>query len=573
MSGRRRRRTLRGAAVLLALCAFLGTSAGPAVADPSAEPSVAAWSSGPCAGDTGVTVVADFTPFRSGRRFGDTPVVRRCDHGTPATAMRALADVGLDVTRGTDGYLCRITGLPKVADDACTGASGGRPGWALSVPNADRTVWTYPAETADRYHPAAGGVVAFSYGTGTTNQPSVSVAGAAQPASAPAAMDPPTPSGTPGGPSSQSAPAPASAARAATFLADDLRRGGHTFPAAPAGLVADAILALHAAGVAPDEAKAATARLRTQTAADPQLTAKLLLIAVAQGIDPRHWSASGRLADLVRAVAAGVDRTGRYGPDTASQAYGVVALSRAGAAALAVAYLLRQQCPDGGFRATAQGSCASSVDGTAIATWSLAVVGGQDAAVQRAASWLTSHRDSTGGFGVAGSTGLAARALAAAGATPPGAYAGWLGSLQVPAALPTVLRGAIAASPADFAAVKTGLDAYAKSPAGLARLRQTTALAVLGLAAPSARHAGGAAAPAAGSGGRAGASRPHDAAGPPARPMTSLPETGPAVVPMLAIGVLLVLLGVACTLSPGPDPSSELVAWIQRRAQRSANTS
>lgn len=567
MSGRRRRHTVTGAAVMLTLCAFIGMSAAPAAADPSPP---AGWTVGPCEDGTGVTVVADFTPFRSAKQFGDSRVLRRCDRGNPATALDALANVGLEPTRGTgkpEGYLCRVAGLPKPADDACAGADSGKPGWALSVPNADRTVWTYPGDPADRYRPVAGGVVAFSYGTGTTNQPAVSVADSTKPVRAPTATGP-SPSGSPTGPSTQSAPSSASVERAAAFLADDLRRNGSTFPAAAAGPVADAVLALHAAGVAPDVARAATARLRATPAADPQLIAKYLLVALDQGVDPRRWAK----ADLVAALARGLDRTGRYGPDTASQAYGVVALRKVGLPGQATAYLLRQQCPDGGFRATAQG-CTSTVDSTAIAAWALATVGGQDAAVRRAVTWLAGKRDAAGSYGAAGTTSLAARALATAGAALPSTYAGWLGALQLPATLPAGLRGAITASPAEFAAVKAGPEAWAKSPAHLAQLRQTTALAVLGLVATAARKPGGVAPPATGSGARLGTNRPNGAAGPQARPMTSLPVTGPAVVPMLAIGVLLLLLGVACSLSPGPDPSSELVAWVQRRMQGNANTS
>jgi hypothetical protein len=561
MNGRRCRRILRGAAVALTLCAFIGT-AGAATA---AEPAATGWTAGPCDGDTGVTVVADLTPFRSAKHIGGSRVLRRCDRGTPATAVDALADVGLEPTRGTgkpEGYLCRIAGLPKAAADPCV--DSGKAGWALSVPNADRTVWTYPEEPADRYHPAPGSIVAFSYGIGTTNQPAVSVADSTKPVHGPAAMDPPAPSGTPSGPSAQHAPTPASVERAAAFLADDLRRNGNTFPAAP-GLVADAILALHAAGIAPDVAKAATDRLRATPATDPQLVAKYVLVASDQGVDPRRWAK----ADLVAALARGVDRAGRYGPDTASQAYGVVALRKAGLPSQAAAYLLRQQCPDGGFRAAPQSGCTSAVDSTAIAAWALATVGGQDAAVRRAISWLAGRN---GAFGTAATTSLAARALATAGAVPPSSYAGWLGSLQLPAGLPAMLRGAITASPTDFAAANAGPDAYAKSPSHLSELRQTTALAVLGLVATAVRQPGNAAPPATGSGARAGTNRPHNSTEPRERPMTSLPATGPAVVPMLAIGVLLVLLGVACVRSPGPDPSSELVAWVQRRIQGRANT-
>jgi hypothetical protein len=40
----------------------------------------------------------------------------------------------------------------------------------------------------------------------------------------------------------------------------------------------------------------------------------------------------------------------------------------------------------------------------------------------------------------------------------------------------------------------------------------------------------------------------------------------------MAIGVLLVLFGVACVVTPGPGPSNELVGWLLRRSRREAKT-
>jgi hypothetical protein len=573
-------------------------------------------------------VIADLTGFPGGE------LIRRCDTGKPKSAYQALVDVRLTPARGTGettngkyGYLCRITGLPQTTDDACTGFVTGKPSWAFSVPNAARTAWTTPDTGVDQFAPAVGEVLGFSYGSSegaTTNQPSVSVQDAIKPA-APRTRFPgagtPTPSASPSAPAAtdpSTPPISSTAVRAATFLAEDLHRNGDTYAAEGASgnlntsLVADAVLALHAAGVAPAEARAATARLRATpfpaTTTSSGLVAKLLLVALDQGVDPHRWGAdtAGHQVDLVRRLGSTLDAGGRFAnagaakdpSTTSSQALAIVALHRYAASgrkddvgeAQAVAYLLRQQCPGGGFRSVptaGQPACISgdggevSVESTAMAVWALVTVGHQKTPVDLALSWLVGKRDRTGGFGtdsstaasIAGSvnavtTGLAARALATAGDhSQPTGCSSWLGRLQLPAdSGPAQVRGAIAASPADHAALASAPAAYLRSAGNADRLRESTAQAVLGMAAsPVGQPVDGRSYQSTGNGSRAG--RPKAATDPQTRVTGSLPTTGPSVVPLMAIGVLLVLLGMACVVTPGPSPSNELLGWLQRRSR------
>ncbi|WP_163571207.1 hypothetical protein [Fodinicola feengrottensis] len=85
----------------------------------------------------------------------------------------------------------------------------------------------------------------------------------------------------------------------------------------------------------------------------------------------------------------------------------------------------------------------------------------------------------------AGSTGLASLALAAAGnSKEPAGCTGWLGRLQLPVtSTQAELRGAIAPSPADLAALVTTPVAYWTSGDNADRVRQATAQAILGLTA------------------------------------------------------------------------------------------
>ncbi|ASO20853.1 hypothetical protein FHR81_001822 [Actinoalloteichus hoggarensis] len=172
-SSRSVRRRLLAGLFAGSLLLFGGTAAAAVPAETSAADSAAVvFAEGPCTGPTGVTVVVDFT----GHAGGD--VVRHCTESDPATAFAALAGLGLapehGIGQGEAGpyqYLCRIDGLPSLADDACDGFLPNAPYWAFWVPNATADAWGYADEGVDTYDPPQGDVLGFSFGAGTAADP------------------------------------------------------------------------------------------------------------------------------------------------------------------------------------------------------------------------------------------------------------------------------------------------------------------------------------------------------------------------------------------------------------------
>lgn len=115
--------------------------------------------------------------------------------------------------------------------------------------------------------------------------------------------------------------------------------------------------------------------------------------------------------------------------------------------AAALQYFLSLQCANGGFTSQTTGGakCASDPDSTGLAMMALQATGTQQAALARAAHWLTSVRNADGSWTAqhvhnVDSTGLAAAALAAQGADTKRSIA-WLESQQVRTG-PTVGKGA-----------------------------------------------------------------------------------------------------------------------------------
>ncbi|WP_187366677.1 hypothetical protein [Nocardioides dongxiaopingii] len=188
-------------------------------------------------------------------------------------------------------------------------------------------------------------------------------------------------------------------------------------------------------------------------------TAKVLLAAVVAGRDPRSFGrvmrADGSLAggryDLRRETLSLVARRGPQvgrvrdrgvgidNTNTFSQSLAVIALARSGGVpAVAVDYLLRQQCGAGYFRmfdrddrTCDQDADAADGDGTALGLQALMAarahgVTGLDDEIERGVAWLlrVQRRDGSfgGGTGTEGSnansTGLVAQTLAAAGRRP-----------------------------------------------------------------------------------------------------------------------------------------------------------
>ncbi|MFD2474742.1 prenyltransferase/squalene oxidase repeat-containing protein [Amycolatopsis silviterrae] len=332
------------------------------------------------------------------------------------------------------------------------------------------------------------------------------------------------------------APAPEAAgpaSAAAAFLAREFSRLGDVYPSptspgnTDAGLMADALLAMHRAGVEPAVQARATAKLRANyfsaTIVSAGVLGKDLIVAAEQGVDPRQWGkdSAGKEIDLVARLGAAQGSSGAFEDTAASgartpanvfgQALALIGLHKAGIGDPAgTAELLRQQCPGGGFRLnvpvggeTAQ--CASdaevSADTTAMGVWALVETGGHRQQVSRALGWLRAHQDPvTGAFSAdpkspgqvnTNSSGLAAMALALGGDGAAASRAtGWLAAVQVPESVPVpAMAGAITRGQADLDAIERDAKAFWLKPSGADNLgkqdglRRATAQAVLGLAA------------------------------------------------------------------------------------------
>ena len=187
---------------------------------------------------------------------------------------------------------------------------------------------------------------------------------------------------------------------AAHYLEKQLAATGYllqSFGFPDPGLTADAILALDAAGTGQDAAAAATQKLVADPVGytgfgDPAevyagSVAKLLNIAVAQGIDPGAFGGFDVLGTL-----QGLEKpNGRFSDvsafgdfsNTFGQSFALIGLHRAGAPVSADArgYLLAQQCPGGGFKlymddAGCTTDADADPDATAMAVQALIAVGG-----------------------------------------------------------------------------------------------------------------------------------------------------------------------------------------------------
>ena len=220
------------------------------------------------------------------------------------------------------------------------------------------------------------------------------------------------------------------------------------------GLTADTVIALDSAKVGRVAARQATYALTTNVLSytgfgDPAehyagAYAKLLLVAVAQSIDPKAFGTGPRrnLVAGLRALQCGTaartdcpavdagrfsDRS-QYGDfsNAFGQSLGIIGLERGtklGASPASVTFLLGQQCPNGGFPETFDdATCTSSVDATAFAVQALVTVGSTRArtAAADAGRFLLRRQKQNGSFignGVrnANTTALATQALTAVG--------------------------------------------------------------------------------------------------------------------------------------------------------------
>src|SRR3954453_7027778 len=259
------------------------------------------------------------------------------------------------------------------------------------------------------------------------------------------------------------------------------------------GLTADAVLSMDAAGVAQDAVKRATRWLRLQAKSftaepgagrDPGRLAKLLLVAEAQHADVHAFGGINLVAQLKSAEqpsGAFTDTTNpAKGDSPVSQALALIALSHTGSLSdwpdpSAIAWLVSQQCGDGGFFFSTQPSpkqnC-NDVDSTAFAAQALLTVHSSTAA--SVVRWLRSHRNPDGGYGLAfggsspasnaNSTAVTVQALRQAGNTA-GYGLTWLHRHQVGCSGLASRRGAVTFDDSGFLRDST---AYATAQAGQA---------------------------------------------------------------------------------------------------------
>lgn len=303
-------------------------------------------------------------------------------------------------------------------------------------------------------------------------------------------------------PQAQAAEAPS----AGTWLAGQFVGGDHLLKGpdlVDAGLTADGVYALAAAGVGKSTATKAAAWLAQpdqlsflvgdgETESYVGGLVKLALVAQTLGTDPREFAD----VDLLERLAALQEESGRYRDKTDpewdqtnafTQALAIIVLKRA---ALpydkGLAYQVSTQCPDGGFPiAFGQPTCKSDVDGTAMVLQALLAVG-EKSASPKALAWLVAQQKADGGFPSAtagsnsNSTGLAVGALVAGGRAEAADKAvAYLKSLQVGCTGPEAQRGAVAYD-------STGFEVY---PAVRATTQAMLGLAKVSLADVSASSA------------------------------------------------------------------------------------
>lgn len=330
---------------------------------------------------------------------------------------------------------------------------------------------------------------------------------------------------------SEAAPEPSPAAvAAADWLGAELTDGllvNEQYDVADVGLSID--LALGLADVDPATAgevgDAVTApRTLTGYVGDPDTaayagaTAKAAVLATTLGLDATDVGGldlPAQLEGLVSTEGRTVGRVVDAGPDdfanVVGQAFAVRALDGAGDGDVAddvSAFLVRQQCDDGGFRSTfsapgaADQGCTDAdvpdTDTTALAV--VALLGRDDdedaaAAAEDALAWLLAEQEGDGSFagGVVGaqddpvpnanSTGLAGQALALAGEdAAAGQAARWIEGLQVDDDAPGPLSEEVGAVAYDQGALDRGAGQGITVPQQ-DQWRRTTAQAVLALVA------------------------------------------------------------------------------------------
>ena len=187
-----------------------------------------------------------------------------------------------------------------------------------------------------------------------------------------------------------------------------------------------AVLGLEAAGVSPDSVRSGSKTPITylrSTAGEITTTGDIertILVLDAAGVDPRSFG--GR--DLVKRLLARRSGNGSFGSQVNGTAFGVLALSAAGAGRNrgSAAWLRGVQNGDGGW-GFAPGA-ASDADSTGAALQALSAAGGSRASISRGVAWLRGAQQPGGAFNLAGgpvnsqSTAWAVQGLVAAGKAP-----------------------------------------------------------------------------------------------------------------------------------------------------------
>lgn len=303
---------------------------------------------------------------------------------------------------------------------------------------------------------------------------------------------------------------------ASAFLARELVRTGHHLTTTYAGtaypdygLTADAILALDAAKTSQREAVRSTSYLESHitdyigagTEKYAGASAKALVVALAQRrVNPGHLGGvnlTARVIHLMNGHGRFADQS-TYGDssNTFSQSFSIIGIKKAGRGvdAKAISFLLRQQCPGGGFRLyEANPKCTDRTtadpDATSMAIQALNAIHPTTAsrrAVTAAQAFLVKDRAGNGGFHGGpttpavntNSTSLAIIALANSGRPRLISSArAYLLRMQYGCAFPSAFVGAVAYK----AAAKSAAAAAGPSARPVDQDRRSTTQAVLGL--------------------------------------------------------------------------------------------
>ncbi|MFF0740281.1 prenyltransferase/squalene oxidase repeat-containing protein [Streptomyces sp. NPDC004111] len=426
-----------------------------------------------CTATTGAIVVVDFRPWKG-------KVVRGCgvDSATGYDLLHAAGFSTVGTKKDGPAFICRLghaenesgTQFPTPRDEPCEVTPQATAYWSYWHASQGEKTWKYSQYGAMARTPRPGDVDAWVFGGtdigGTTGQPSFTPdevrakGGGTVP---PDPADPPAPTVPPG----RVAVEPA-----VKWLKGRLTDGERVVEEGAeepnTGFTTEVALALASAQPKDTDLDKVVAFLARNTdayaypagtgrAPDTNAAARLALLAVSTGRDPRAFADHDLAGDLVKHLCTAGPDSGTPTPGctakgdfpnagyTDGQALGLLAVKRAGIAPPtdAVKRILDMQCESGGFTSILirpGQNCEPEPWTTGQVLPALRAVGGQDGAVAKARSYLKRTQLKEGGFPAAtgltdGSpftTAVAAQALRALGDT---AYAdaalAWLSRQQL----------------------------------------------------------------------------------------------------------------------------------------------